>query len=108
MAQNFQSKSRDTLRERWKRYLATQVDYWFAHTSISARLVEDAGFPAGRIACLNNSIDTHEFRTQCEAASPADVAAKLEGAGIPSDALVGLFCGSLYPEKKARATDQRF
>ena len=43
---NFQSKSSNTLRERWKRLLATQVDYWFAYTSISAKIIENAGFPS--------------------------------------------------------------
>jgi glycosyltransferase involved in cell wall biosynthesis len=97
---NFQSKSDKTLRERWKRYLAAQVDYWFAYTSVSAKVIENAGFPAGRITCLNNSIDTKEFRTQCETAEPAKIASMRAAAGVPSDAVIGLFCGSLYPEKR--------
>jgi L-malate glycosyltransferase len=97
---NFQSKSSNTLRERWKRLLATQVDYWFAYTSMSAKIIENAGFPSERIACLNNSIDTREFRSQYEAVEPSEIAAIREAAGIPPDAVIGLFCGSLYPEKK--------
>ena len=97
---NFQSTNHNNLRERWKRYLTAQVDYWFAYTSMSAKIIEDAGFPAERIACLNNSIDTGEFRSQCETVEPSEIAAIREAAGIPSDAVIGLFCGSLYPEKK--------
>jgi L-malate glycosyltransferase len=97
---NFQSSTPDNLRERWKRYLTAQVDYWFAYTSVSTKVIENTGFPSERIACLNNSIDTREFRTQCETADPDDIAAMRAAVGIPSDAVIGLFCGSLYPEKR--------
>jgi glycosyltransferase involved in cell wall biosynthesis len=97
---NLQSTNRDNLRERWKRYTTAQVDYWFGYTSMSSKLIGDAGFPPERIACLNNSIDTGEFRSQCEAVKADEIAAIGEAAGIPSDAVIGLFCGSLYPEKK--------
>lgn len=56
---NFQAKRRDTLREWVKRWWMTRVDWWFAYTEVSARvIIDEAGFAPEKITVLNNSIDT--------------------------------------------------
>lgn len=54
---NFQSSDPDSLRERFKRWLARHVDWWFTYTALSTRSVVDSGFPEERITELNNTID---------------------------------------------------
>jgi glycosyltransferase involved in cell wall biosynthesis len=97
---NFQSTSRAGLRERWKRLLINQVDYWFAYTEATVRLLRAANFPEDRITTLNNSIDTDEFRDQCAAVDNSQILALRTSLGVPIEAPLGLFCGSLYAEKK--------
>jgi glycosyltransferase involved in cell wall biosynthesis len=97
---NLQSQAPNGLRERWKRWLINRVDYWFAYTQKSFDILQSAGFDTDRITVLNNSIDTSQFRAECAAVTPADVAAVRTALGIPAGARVGLFCGSLYLEKR--------
>lgn len=97
---NFQSDRPDGLRERWKRRLITQVDWWFAYTELSAALVQAAGFPAKRITCLNNAIDTNGFKADLAACSEHELAQLRQALGLSDSAPVGLFCGSLYPDKR--------
>ena len=97
---DFQSKAPGGLRERWKKANIRSVDWWFAYTSMTLDVLEQSGFPAECTTLLNNSIDTTGFRRQAEAVSQEDLAALREQLGIPDAAPVGLFCGSLYPDKK--------
>ena len=97
---NFQTNAPDGFRERWKQFYLPLVDYWFAYTSVTARVLADARFPQDRICVLQNTIDTREFITQCEAVDDDAVGRLRAELGIPSGAPVGLFCGSLYPNKR--------
>jgi glycosyltransferase involved in cell wall biosynthesis len=96
---NFQSNAPTGLRERWKRRMLTSVDWWFAYTDITAGIVRDAGFPHERITVLNNAIDNRSFEADLASVSEAEVASLRASIGAPQDAIVGLFCGSLYPDK---------
>jgi glycosyltransferase involved in cell wall biosynthesis len=97
---NLQSKSRSGPRERWKRWLAAEADYWFAYTRFSVDLLVHAGVPENRITSVDNAVDTHVFRAQCDAVTEAETASLRAQLGIPPDAPVALFCGSLYPDKR--------
>ena len=88
-----------SLRERFKRMVASNVDWWFGYTQMSVPLIERSGFPAERITVLNNSIDTAELAAQCAAVTPESQArwrAELQLAGKQ----VGIYIGSLYEEKR--------
>ena len=97
---NFQSDAPAGLREKWKKVLLKQVDWWFAYTGLTVDILKSAGYRAERITCLNNAIDTSSFKA--DLASVSDVALEQARAelGIAGNAPVGLFCGSLYPDKR--------
>ena len=97
---NFQSRVLDGLRERWKRLLVKQVDWWFAYTDLTAEIVRHTGFPAERITSLNNAIDTSAFRKTVESITREDLAKIRRGLGLNDHSRVGIFCGSLYPDKR--------
>lgn len=97
---NFQSEASQGLRERWKRLLLTRVDWWFAYTQLTADMVIESGYPLDRITCLNNAIDTNAFRRELAAVTDSALVKEREALDISSSAPVGLFCGSLYPDKR--------
>jgi glycosyltransferase involved in cell wall biosynthesis len=97
---NLQSRNPRGLRERWKRFLLRRVDWWFGYTEATTRLLCEAGFPADRITCLNNATDTRGFREAVEGISPEALAAARRRWSLSESAAVGLFCGSLYPDKR--------
>ncbi|NMG72260.1 glycosyltransferase family 4 protein [Parazoarcus communis] len=97
---NFQSDVPTGFRERWKSFLLTRVDWWFAYTQMTVDILKNAGFAAGRISSLENAIDTDEFKADLASWSSEEVLSAKTNLGIEKDAPVGIFCGSLYPDKK--------
>lgn len=97
---NFQSTASLGLREKWKRFLLTKVDWWFAYTDATVEIVRHTGFREDHITCLNNAIDISEFRRQMSEVLDDELSRIRSSLALPADAKVGLFCGSLYPEKK--------
>ncbi|MCV7218142.1 glycosyltransferase family 4 protein [Mycobacterium crocinum] len=97
---NFQSNSPTGLLERWKRRTLTSVDWWFAYTDITAAIVRDANFPQERITVLNNAIDNRSFAADLASVSDAEIAALRASIDASENAVVGLFCGSLYADKR--------
>jgi glycosyltransferase involved in cell wall biosynthesis len=84
----------------WKRFLARQVDWWFAYTQISAAAIERSGFARNKITVFQNTIDVRSLRLERD---------KLTCAGLSQlrrslfgDARVmptGVFCGRLVELK---------
>lgn len=97
---NLQSRSRDGLLERWKRYWMTKVDWWFAYSKVTTDILASAGYPAERVTCLNNAIDTSRFKKELSQISQLEVDLFKSELGIHDDAVIGVFCGSLYPDKR--------
>jgi glycosyltransferase involved in cell wall biosynthesis len=97
---NFQSDAPDGWRERWKRRNLSAVDWWFAYTQMSADIVARSGYPAERITVLNNAIDNSQFSVDLASVSEAEVAALRASIDAGHGAPVGLYCGSLYPDKR--------
>jgi len=97
---NLQSAVPDGFREKWKRMLLSSVDWWFAYTSLTVDYLKKNGFPSERITCLNNSIDTLAFRDELQQVSDVDMQKVRQNFNINPDACLGLYCGSLYPDKK--------
>ena len=96
---NFQSDNPGGWSESIKRVLTRRVDWWFAYTQLTTRLVEEAGFPADRITDLQNAIDLRKLATLCEAVKPEDAQSFRDSLGIGAGP-IGLFLGSLYKEKR--------
>ena len=97
---NFQSDAPFGLREQWKNFLLRRVDWWFAYTGVTVDILTSAGYPATQTTCLDNAIDTSSFKSDLASWSSTEVAAAKQQLGIANDAVVGVFCGSLYPDKK--------
>jgi len=97
---NFQSDVPAGLRERFKQLLLTRVDWWFAYTQMTVDILKKSGYPTAQITNLNNAIDTDAFRGELAAVSDTELSAARDEFGIVDGAAVGIFCGSLYPDKK--------
>lgn len=97
---DFQSGAPGGWRERWKALWLKQVDWWFAYTALSAEWVRASGFPAERITRLDNAIDNRTFAHELAAVSPETLAALRAELGLSPRHFVGLYCGSLYPDKR--------
>jgi glycosyltransferase involved in cell wall biosynthesis len=97
---NLQSAAPDGLRERWKRWFVNRVDWWFAYTDSTRDILEGDGFPSSRISVLDNAIDNEQLLRDLASVSPAQRAACRERLGAGDGAPVGLYCGSLYPDKR--------
>jgi hypothetical protein len=97
------------IRDGWKRWLAHQVDWWFAYTSLSKSIVEKTGFPHDRITVLNNSIDTTALKNERQRLNEEQLTS-LQRELFPLDAVegskdnvnrpqIGVFCARLDPIK---------
>ena len=96
---NFQSVNPGGWSERVKRLLANRVDWWFAYTALTSRLVQETGFPADRITDLQNTVDSAALLQLCEAVTGADIDNFRASLGLGAGP-IGLFIGSLYKEKR--------
>lgn len=83
-----------------KRKLLTRVDWWFAYTERVGRYLADHGVDPGIITVVQNTIDTRELAEAVRPLGDDDRRAIRRRLGIPDLARVGLFCGSLYADKK--------
>jgi L-malate glycosyltransferase len=97
---NFQSDEPGGMREKWKQAMLKRVDWWFAYTERSADVVRRAAYPRERITCLDNAIDNETFERDLAAVPESQLQALRKEIDAPVGASVGLFCGSLYPDKK--------
>lgn len=89
-----------SLGERFKRRMLHWADWWFAYTAESAAYVAAQGFPAARITVVENALDTAALRKDLESVTEAEILAMRETLGWFAGERVGLYCGSLYPNKR--------
>ena len=85
--------------ERFKKWLAVKVDWWFAYTTMTRDIVAGYGFPSERITVLDNAVDTSALATQLRAVTADSVAAQRKQLAI-GDGPVALYIGSLYADKR--------
>jgi glycosyltransferase involved in cell wall biosynthesis len=97
---NFQSEAPRGLREKWKNFLLKHVDWWFAYTEMTVEILRGAGYPEKRITCLENAIDNEGFQSNLSAVSPDHLTRLRKDLGADIESPIGLFCGSLYPDKR--------
>jgi glycosyltransferase involved in cell wall biosynthesis len=86
--------------ERMKRRLANATDWWLTHTHETKRYLESIGVSPGKITAVENAIDTRGFRDLLRSVSEEELAATRAALRIPNGSPIGLFCGSLYREKR--------
>jgi L-malate glycosyltransferase len=97
---NFQSHHPTGILEKWKQFLVGRVDWWFAYTDLTGEILLADGYPPERITVLDNAIDNESFMADLDSISDARLAELRSELGLPEDSKVGLFCGSLYPDKR--------
>jgi glycosyltransferase involved in cell wall biosynthesis len=97
---NLQSTSPNGLKEMWKKKWLTSVDWWFAYTTSTVGYVVSQSFPRENITCLNNAIDVNTFKSELAAVTDDDLDKLRQELNIPNTAHVGVFCGSIYTEKR--------
>jgi glycosyltransferase involved in cell wall biosynthesis len=83
-----------------KRQMLPRVDWWFAYTSEVSRYLHAQGVDPGIITVVQNTIDTRELTEAVRACSDDERRAVRRQLGISDGARIGLFCGSLYADKK--------
>lgn len=96
---NFQARSPRSLSERWKRFWATKVDWWFAYTEETADLVESYGFPREKITVFNNAIDTGSIKAERAMLNPERIES-LRKSLVRGSHNVGVYVGGIYAEKR--------
>jgi glycosyltransferase involved in cell wall biosynthesis len=89
-----------SISERFKRWLAAAPDWWFAYTDKTTQYLEALGMPANRITTINNAIDTTAFAAEVARARAQGSDVIRQRLGFAPDHRVGLYCGSLYREKR--------
>src|SRR5206468_12634722 len=60
---NFQARSGLSSKEGLKKLFINQVDWWFAYTEASAKVVRESGFSPYRITVVQNAIDTNKLES---------------------------------------------
>lgn len=88
-----------SLRERFKRVVARQTDWWFGYTDMSIPLIGASGFPCDRITVLNNAVDTRTLSDQFVGVSEQTKHSLRSSLGLKGRC-VGVYVGSLYNEKR--------
>jgi len=96
---NFQSTSSKGIRERFKQLIVKRSDWFFAYTDLSKKVLIQSGYPEERITVVNNTIDTRLFADAISTKSDFEKSQYRDQLKIPEDAVVGLFCGSIYALK---------
>ncbi|MBL0711382.1 MAG: glycosyltransferase family 4 protein [Colwellia sp.] len=97
---NLQSTKPNGLKELWKKKWLTSVDWWFAYTTSTVDYLINQEFSKNNITCLNNAIDVNAFKGELASITIEQIEDVRDELEIPSDANVGIFCGSLYAEKR--------
>lgn len=83
-----------------KRRLANASDWWFTYTYETKRYLESIGIAPSKITAVENAIDTRGFRDLLHSVSEQEVVSTRAALRIGSGSPIGLFCGSLYREKR--------
>lgn len=96
---NFQARDPKSRAERWKRFWATKVDWWFAYTDETRKHIESLSFPGNRITVFNNAVDTSLVHQQVAGVTPEQIACRRKELDLHG-AHVGVFVGGLYEEKR--------
>jgi len=95
---NFQGPV-DSLEARFKAFWSKRVDWWFAYTDQTRRIVTERGFPADRVTVFNNSIDTSEIR-RIASEFGEDKIDRLRAKFGVSTSRIGVYVGRLYDLKR--------
>jgi len=97
---DFQSYAPGGWRERWKKLSLNWPDWWFAYTVLTEKLLQVAGFDQQRVTVLHNAIDNQALSDDLASVDAGQLAALRSELGLSEQNFVGVYCGSLYPDKR--------
>lgn len=86
--------------ETFKRLSLHWADWWFAYTEGSAKYVVGQRFDGNKVTIVENAIDTRAFRRDLSSITAEERQDFLERLGWAAASRVGIYCGSLYPNKR--------
>jgi glycosyltransferase involved in cell wall biosynthesis len=96
---NFQAPVGTGYSARFKNFLATKVDWWFAYNDLSARIVRELGYPADRITSVGNAIDTTGLIERHASLTKEELDTVRNELGLKSEN-ISVYTGGLYPNKR--------
>lgn len=96
---NVRAENPNSIPERMKSWLLTEVDWWFAYTAHTYAIVKNKGFPVDRITVVENAVDNEQFRGALESVTEQEVYQLKNSLGITAGP-VGLYCGAFIPPKR--------
>lgn len=95
----YQSDDPNGFAERFKRFWASKVDWWFTYTPSGADAVAASGFARDKITVFNNSIDTSAITRSLADITEAERAAVRESL-LNGSHNVGVYVGGMYAQKR--------
>ena len=96
---NFQAPVGTGYSSRFKNFLATKVDWWFAYNDLSASVVRGLGYPADRITSVGNAIDTTGLIERHASLTSEELDAVRKELGLKSEN-IAVYTGGLYQNKR--------
>jgi glycosyltransferase involved in cell wall biosynthesis len=97
--ENLNHEKASRLGERVKLRAARMPHWWFAYTEGTRKRVALLGYPPARITVTQNAGETALLRRLLKTVTPAGEGQLRRDLGL-SDGPIGLFLGSLYPDKR--------
>ena len=94
-----QQSQEDSFRNRFKKLIINQTDWWFTYTEGVKRIVTDCGFDATKITNVENAIDTKYLNIEYTRIQSQEVKEEKRQLSITSEN-IGIYCGGLYKEKR--------
>lgn len=91
--------SRNSMANKFKALYSTKVDWWFAYTKGTKKVIISAGFPGERVTVVQNSINTDDLIKAKHTFSAEDIQTVRRQFGL-HNCKVGLYCGGMYKEKR--------
>jgi glycosyltransferase involved in cell wall biosynthesis len=95
---NYQAKN-NSLGNRFKKFYARKVHWWFAYTEKNAERIALMGVNPNQITVVENAIDTQALVGAAAQVTINDLAGLRKEKQI-GDGPIGIYCGAMYEEKR--------
>lgn len=89
-----------SLLERIKRRFVNSSDWWFAYTGETARYLVSLGVDIRKITPIENAVDTRAFHDEVISVTLEELNGMRRKLSFTDSDRIGLYCGSLYKEKR--------
>lgn len=93
-------KDKGDINNQFKKRILKYCDWWFAYTEGCKKIIVDNDFPSNKITVVQNSIDTQTLNKYFKEIGINELQELRGSLGINEGDRVGIYCGSLYKEKR--------